>query len=443
MANISDWSENEKENLKLDEYSLSDPGKRPLAKIMAAVKAGFSSAPDPASKDSRAVAPTAWIVDEMRKAVELASGGTETVLYDRWGNPHVMCILPKFDVGDIDASLGTGVHPAFQYEDADGVLRTVPEIFIGKYLASNDGRGRPVTLPRRAPWTWKWANDITTIPDGPHKLCRMLNAGYGGSETAGWLGDFHFSLCTLATYAARLLVQYKTLGADGAAALGGNTNGGKDYSKPWQAGTLVEEGGGTTLTGSGPAAWSDDGIGHGLCDLIGNAQEAVYDAMTVKGQLRIVPYNNAVKRGVLNTASGPRRYIKEDGTYGTPQSTDVSTRISGGICYDGDGEGGLCINNTVENQSASADVNFTADFSGLEAASGVTVPAIMQILCLAPISGFSQPGQIALNNGTGSFQRCLTFGGSYASGAGAGLNCMSSVPYNAPGAGTGFRVMYM
>lgn len=455
MAKISDWSSNELENVALDEYSLSEPGKRPFAKIMAAVKDGFNGiaeeveaviqeVPAPDTDRSTAVAPTYWIVDKLRQAVEMASGGSETVLYDKWGNPHVMVILPKFDVGDIDASLGSGTHPAFQYEDGNNALKTVPEIFIGKYLASNDGNGHPVTLPRRAPWIGH-----SSIGLGPHKICREMNDNYGGSEVAGWLGGsdkavgLRWSMCTLPTYAARLLMQYKLLGEDGAAALGGNSDRGKDYSKPWQSGTLVENGYNTTYTGSGPAAWYDDGIGKGLCDLIGNVQEAVYDALIVKGQLRITPYNNAVKRGVVDDYTGPRRYLNEDGTLGTFTSGNYNNIVSGGLCYDGDGSDGLRINTSVPNKTSTSG-SFKINFADLEAASGVSIPDIMRVLCLAPVSGWSQPGKVELNNAdTGNYKRCLVLGGGCLSEDVAGLNCLSSVNFQSPPNLTGFRVMYM
>ena len=55
----------------------------------------------------------AYIVDSYRRAVEAASGGKNTVIRDKNGNPSVMVVVPKFRLEDIDPGLGTGVHPAF------------------------------------------------------------------------------------------------------------------------------------------------------------------------------------------------------------------------------------------------------------------------------------------------------------------------------------------
>lgn len=71
---------------------------------------------------------TISIPDNLRQSVEAASGGRNTVIYDVKGYPSIMCVIPKFNLQDIDPSLGTGVHPAFL---VNGVEK--PEIFIGKF----------------------------------------------------------------------------------------------------------------------------------------------------------------------------------------------------------------------------------------------------------------------------------------------------------------------
>ena len=56
---------------------------------------------------------TVLLRDEMRAEVERASSGRNTVIRDAKGNPHVMVVIPRFNLETIDASLGTGPHPAF------------------------------------------------------------------------------------------------------------------------------------------------------------------------------------------------------------------------------------------------------------------------------------------------------------------------------------------
>ena len=70
----------------------------------------------------------AFVVDSCRRAVEAASGGKNTVIRDKNGNPSVMVVVPKFRLEDIDSSLGTGVHPAFLVHGKE-----VPEIYYPKF----------------------------------------------------------------------------------------------------------------------------------------------------------------------------------------------------------------------------------------------------------------------------------------------------------------------
>jgi hypothetical protein len=87
--------------------------------------------------------------DSLRDAVESASGGRNTILYDAAGNPNYMVVVPKFDL-DIYGITGlTGTHKAFVYND-DG--DEVPYIFIGKYPASRLGNSI-VSMPNQTPIT--------------------------------------------------------------------------------------------------------------------------------------------------------------------------------------------------------------------------------------------------------------------------------------------------
>ncbi|MDD2895477.1 MAG: hypothetical protein PHG81_05595 [Aliarcobacter sp.] len=88
-----------------------------------------------------------FLKDTLRAGVEAATGGKVTVLYDDKGYPSYMNVIPKFKVEDIDASLGTGVHPAFI---VGGVEKS--EIFIGQYQA-HVKNGMPVSMPGFKPTT--------------------------------------------------------------------------------------------------------------------------------------------------------------------------------------------------------------------------------------------------------------------------------------------------
>jgi hypothetical protein len=51
--------------------------------------------------------------DSDRFALEAASGGKNTIMYDKAGNPSVMVRIPKYKLSDIDSSWPSTVHPAY------------------------------------------------------------------------------------------------------------------------------------------------------------------------------------------------------------------------------------------------------------------------------------------------------------------------------------------
>ena len=73
---------------------------------------------------------TIIIKDNLRAAVEAASGGHNTVLYDDLGQPSYMHVFTRSNLEDSSANVGTGIEPAFVI---NGVEKS--EIFIGQYLA--------------------------------------------------------------------------------------------------------------------------------------------------------------------------------------------------------------------------------------------------------------------------------------------------------------------
>ena len=53
------------------------------------------------------------IKDTYRAAVEAATGGKNTVIYDDKGNPSIMVAIPKFKIKDVIDGGSDKVHPAF------------------------------------------------------------------------------------------------------------------------------------------------------------------------------------------------------------------------------------------------------------------------------------------------------------------------------------------
>ena len=88
-----------------------------------------------------ALAASAYIKDVHRHAVERASGGRQTVLYDDLGNPSVMNIIPIFRYEDLgySADMGAGVVSCFDV----GTGTNKSEIFIGAFQSSLVGSRAP------------------------------------------------------------------------------------------------------------------------------------------------------------------------------------------------------------------------------------------------------------------------------------------------------------
>lgn len=83
--------------------------------------------------------------DAIKLAIEAATGGKNTVLFDDLGNPSIMVRIPKFKISDVIQGGSNSVHPAFI---VNGVEKD--EIFISKYqnIVMND---RAYSLPMQDP----------------------------------------------------------------------------------------------------------------------------------------------------------------------------------------------------------------------------------------------------------------------------------------------------
>jgi hypothetical protein len=81
------------------------------------------------------------IPDTLRRAVEAASQGENTVLYTAQGQPCYCVVIPKFTLQSIDGGLGTGTHPAFIVGGAEKSA-----LYIGQYLGCSMN-GEMLSLP--------------------------------------------------------------------------------------------------------------------------------------------------------------------------------------------------------------------------------------------------------------------------------------------------------
>ena len=235
----------------------------------AASPAGVKAADDKIRSDLTAKSPSIFIVDQLRQAVESASGGRQTVLYTAKGQPSYMCVLPRFNCEDVapGGELGTGTHPAFL---VNGVAKS--ELFIGAYqaqLIDGEAVSRPGVDPR------------TSINfDNARAACRANGAGWHLFSNWEW---------------AAIALWCMANGYEPS----GNTNFGRHHGKRWETGRRFDGNApgdtgnaiGRTLAGSGPAAWAHDGTPAGIADLVGNIWEWV-DGFCLKDGRVHMPLDN-------------------------------------------------------------------------------------------------------------------------------------------------------
>lgn len=213
--------------------------------------------------DEKASNLTIIATDGYRKAVESASGGKNTVVYDAQGNPNVMVVVPRFNIEDLDLiglDLGTGTHPAFQ---TNGTPRS--EILIGKYLASNAVDGTAVVggaAPRGG-----------VNFDVAKGLCTQKGEGWHLMSIHEWAAVALWSLAN------------NTVPR-------GNTNNGRSHQNKWEVAPRADGGKpgdagaeGYSLTGKGHLHWSHDHSAFGIMDLVGNLSEWIDQMKLVDGRI--------------------------------------------------------------------------------------------------------------------------------------------------------------
>ncbi len=340
---------------------------------------------------------TIIIKDDLRAQVEASTGGAVTVLYTAAGHPSYMNVIPKFNLQDIDASLGNGIHPAFV---VNGVEKS--EIFIGQY----QGIVKDNTL----------LSIPGVIPTVSANFDQFLQ--WAKNNGAGW------HVMTNAEWAAISLWCWKngTLPR-------GNTNWGKNDASPFETGRRGDNGqpgstagDGKTYTGSGPASWRHNGMPHGIADLNGNVWEWISGFRLNEGEIQVLANNDAADN-TKDQSSGSALWkaIKAaDGSLVAP-GTAGTLKYDAAAAVTGGGAQAAILSDSKTNATNPGGNDYYSynvfDTMGVKA--GLTVPSIAKALGFYPVAGSGLGSDVFSMRNHG--ERLPLAGGVWVAGSGAGV----------------------
>jgi hypothetical protein len=317
--------------------------------------------------------------DAAKFALEAATGGKNTLIYDDLGKPSVMVRIPAFKWSDVIDGAPDELCSAFIVGG-----KKLPCIYISKFLNVIEN-GRAYSLPNREP-----AHTISI--DEARDACARKGRGWHLFSNAEWAAIAHW--CRKngtiphgnTRYGNDIYAQHE------AAIAGDGVVFERDYVDVPRPDAPER-----TLSGSGPASWSHDGTDSGIFDLTGNVWDWVSGVRIVDGEIQIIPDNDSAININESPESQAWRAIDLDGKLVIPGSPNTykydgsfpgrSDEANAGI------PGGVQLNTVVNNFQYTGNAEdkkhlaYTfMDFSAMQTSEGIESHFLLKALGLFPIS---------------------------------------------------------
>lgn len=326
--------------------------------------------------------------DDLKLAVEMLSGGTNTVIFDDIGMPSIMVAIPKMTRADLIKSGTADPHPGFIMNG-----NTQDVVYESKYINIVQN-SRAYSLPMQDPK----ANITFTQA---LEACRKKGEGWGVQPASLW--------SAIALWCKKNKTQPH-----------GNNDFGKDKSSSWESGVVTytynEDGikNGRTATGSGPATWYHNGNQSGIADMNGNVWEWCSGMRLVTGQLQVILNANSILANCdMGESSAEWKALDKDGNFVAPSASNTLK-----LDY-ADSKWKWVVNTAKDSQDTGRGCNF----KDITADEGVTdnAKAMLRLLTLLPEDSDEDYGGDYFWANNGNAERFLFRGGSWYGGANAGV----------------------